>query len=269
MLARYLLKIAAKVKRVILFMLVVLLLISPVKAQAFYPTHSPAPYAITAMAAGPFGKAGNFIIKEGLEIYKDHVKEQKKQDAEFNNKSKKNYENAKKSFITKKRKLQKDRYKELKRAFDKYKEMKDHMSRKELLELVKVLDILVWQDKKALLYWGEYYNIHHQIQDLILSISDKKAMEKLNEYLEDPAGHRDEYDINYNWKEKTALRVGLWILYSESDVIGVDAEFHKWMFADGFDRVKNWLNEEVKPKDNQQPNIKPLPGGGLPIIPGI
>lgn len=207
-------------------------------------------------AKGP----GKFIIDEGLKIYGNRVHKQKQEQKEIHQGNVKAYEDAKKNFTTKRNRMKKKV--ELKKAFDKYKDSK--MTRKELIDFNKFLDRLLEKDLKSFLWWGEYYNMNHEIQDKIISLYDKKCIEELNEYLENPA----EYKNEYTWQEKAAIKVGLWILYSESEVEGVDREFHLMLGGSTYDNVKNWLNVELAPLKEHNQKANPI-APTIPIAPGL
>lgn len=250
----YILKIAKKVRNVILLLLVVLLLFAPVRAQAYVNTHT-----VTTVA-----QKGDFIAKEGLRWYKTRVEKAKAEREKEIKAHKINYDDAKKYFISKHDRLKRDG--KLKELWDAYKERKDDMTRREQMDLIKILDIILEKNSRNLLpFWGEYYNVNHEIQDKLLSLYDKNCIEEVKEILIDPS-KVEEYEIDYTWHEKAQIKAGFWIRYTEP--VEVDKEFHKLLGGSSFDRVRHYMKKELRDVEKFNQSVNPMPPV-MPIAPGI
>jgi hypothetical protein len=259
MISGYLLKIARKVQNIILLFLVVLLLFAPVRAQAYYLSINP--YAVTVTAVKP--NWGDFIGKEGLRWYEKRVQKQRAEQAKIIKEHKINYDSAKKNFISKHNRLKRDKL--LKELWDTYKQQQDKMTRKEQMELIKILDIVVGKDRRAFPFWGEYYNVNHEIQDKLLSLYDKESIKEIKELLDDPS-KAEKYEIVLSWDDKIVLKGGFWLRYMDSQV-DMDAEFHKMVGGSTYDRVRNYMKKELQ-EVKQHNQISPvLPS--TPIAPGL
>lgn len=96
---------------------------------------------------------------------------------------------------------------------------------------------------------------------------DKDCIAEIIELIDDPTKVED-YNISYTWREKTEVKAGFWIRYTEP-VKKMDKELHKMLEGNSFDYAKNWLKVELEPlkEHYKKQNIVPIPVA--PITPSF